>query len=231
MSYILDALRRAESERANEKKVPGLHDQPLEPLTQPQHSRPAKAPWLWMLAGGGIVLLGALAWVWFARTPDHPGPIGREAAPGVANLAPPPVPQNTRPAGAPVVIATAPTPPQQPVAQEPPPAPAAATATQPPPRVLPPPKPATPEPAPTATAEDAHVPTLVELPDAVRRSLPALHVEAIVYSSDPASRMLMLNGQMLREGEAAGDGLTVERVKPSSAVMNYRGQRFELTRQ
>jgi len=130
-------------------------------------------------------------------------------------------------------VVVAPAPASPPGAQEPPPAPATTANAQTPPRVLPPPpKAAVPEPAPVPVEPaDTRVPSLAQLPESVRRSLPELRFEGTVYSNDPASRMLMLNGQLLHEGDSAGNDLTVERIKQSSAVMNYHGQRFELTRQ
>jgi hypothetical protein len=40
--------------------------------------------------------------------------------------------------------------------------------------------------------------------------------------------MLFVNGLVLREGDALGDGLSVERIGPSASVLVFRGQRFTL---
>lgn len=206
MSYILDALRRAESERANEK-VPGLYDQAAAPLLPVDRSR-AQTPWLWGLAGATIVLAAALAWLVLRPSPSAPA---APAAPGLAAaLAPAPVraqtpPPAPRPAPRPAPVAARPAP-----ASAPSPAPAVAV-------------------APVSTSEE-HTPALAELPDELRRALPALHFDGAVYSDKPANRILMVNGQLLHEGESITPELSIERISQKGAVLSFRGHRFELTR-
>jgi general secretion pathway protein B len=55
-----------------------------------------------------------------------------------------------------------------------------------------------------------------------------LVVGGVVQSSDPASRMLIVDGQVLREGDAPMPGLVLERIGPRAAVFSLRGLRFEL---
>ena len=59
MSYILDALRRAEAERER-GKLPGLHT-PL-PGAPTEGLRPAVPAWIWAAAGLTLVGLAAAAW-------------------------------------------------------------------------------------------------------------------------------------------------------------------------
>jgi general secretion pathway protein B len=44
----------------------------------------------------------------------------------------------------------------------------------------------------------------------------------------PAARMLIVDGQVLREGDEAAPGLKLEKIQPAGAIFNQRGQRFEL---
>jgi general secretion pathway protein B len=69
---------------------------------------------------------------------------------------------------------------------------------------------------------------LADLPEARRRELPPLAVSGAVQSPDPAARMLIVDGQVLREGDAAAPGLVLERITPRAAVFSLRGQRFEI---
>lgn len=71
-------------------------------------------------------------------------------------------------------------------------------------------------------------PRLADLPEVFRRELPPLAVSGVVYASARASRLALVNGQVLREGESLSSGVTLERVFPLSAVFSFRGQRFEL---
>lgn len=86
-------------------------------------------------------------------------------------------------------------------------------------------------PAPMATVASAPEPrlrSLAELPDELRRGVPPLAFGGSVYSETPAQRMVIFNGQVLREGDAVTDELVLEQIRPRSAVMRLRGQRFEV---
>lgn len=85
--------------------------------------------------------------------------------------------------------------------------------------------------APASVApEEGALPGLAELPEDIRRALPPMRFEGTVYSDTASSRMLMINGQLLHEGESFNADIRVERIKPRSAVLSYRGQRFEFSR-
>ncbi len=83
-------------------------------------------------------------------------------------------------------------------------------------------------PAPAATVTQDPPVRLADLPEARRRELPPLAVSGAVQSPDPAARMLIVDGQVLREGDAAAPGLVLERITPRAAVFSLRGQRFEI---
>ncbi len=241
MSYILDALRRAESERASEK-APSLHDQPLDPLLRPDAASRSGAPWLWMIAGGGLVLAGATLWAYIIGVPASPPP---SAAPPQAAISPTPAPLPAAPltpAPAPATVAPSPEPNQgtpvvvtpYPTLPEPPAGTTPSSLAPPPQAVSHEPTPGigqSPQaPSPPVSAHDTPVPMLTELPDTVRRSLPPLRFEGTLYSAIPSNRLLMLNGQVLHEGEMASPDLKVEHISRTSAVLDYRGTRFELSK-
>ena len=62
----------------------------------------------------------------------------------------------------------------------------------------------------------------------MRSKLPALVVGGSMYSPNARSRMVILNGQVFREGDKLAEGLSVERIGLKSTVLAYRGVRFEL---
>jgi general secretion pathway protein B len=76
------------------------------------------------------------------------------------------------------------------------------------------------------------MPLFRELPEPLRRELPPLAVNGAVYSPDAASRMLVLDGQVVREGQsvpsATQGSLVLERIGPKAATFSYKGQRFQL---
>ncbi|MBK1714502.1 hypothetical protein CKO43_17155, partial [Rubrivivax gelatinosus] len=106
MSYILDALRRAEAERER-GAVPGLHSQPNAALTP---TATASRRTAWIVGGAALAVLAAAAggW-WFAgsrstaaeapRLVGAPAPAVRDAAPD-NTVPPPPAPQPAVTAGA-----------------------------------------------------------------------------------------------------------------------------------
>jgi general secretion pathway protein B len=69
---------------------------------------------------------------------------------------------------------------------------------------------------------------LAELPDELRRQVPAMTIGGSVNSPQPASRMLLVNGQVLREGGSLAPEVQLEQIGPKAAVFTVRGQRFEV---
>jgi general secretion pathway protein B len=259
MSYILDALKRADAERER-GSVPGLHTQPAVPADD-DDTPGALKPWMWMALGVSLALGGTLGWRLLAGGSAQEAP---PAAPAVAQLppapampapAPPPVlPPATGPAvapqpvpmAAPVAAAPPTAPTQKPEHRMPAPpaaAPAAATAptaaAAPAPQPLPVPTPphaaavqqppaATPQPAPAGTPEN-RIYTRSQLPEDIRRELPNLAVGGSIYSENPASRFLIINGQVLHEGDKVNPDLSLEQIKLKAAVLKYKGYRYEIT--
>ena len=239
MSYILDALRRADAERER-GSVPGIHAQPaMLGEADIETSRPARRG-LWLGAGFGLGLLALMAW-WFLGH-DAPRPVAEPVAatPMPITPAPPPPPVLAAPAPltapAPAVVAApAPaSPPPAPVAEaprKPPPkvavaaAKPTAAASKPAARVVSPPS----APASVPAATEARVYALSELPDDIRRELPTLAVGGAMYSQNPANRMLIVNGQTFHEGDKLAPGLSLEQIRLKSAVLEYKGYRYGIT--
>jgi general secretion pathway protein B len=69
---------------------------------------------------------------------------------------------------------------------------------------------------------------LQALPDEVRRQLPALKVSGSIHSRRAADRLLVIDGQVAREGDSVAPDLVLERIEPRSATFRYKHHRFEL---
>jgi len=271
MSYILDALRRADAERSR-GAVPGLHAQNV-----PTDNEPAARnfnPLIWA-AGGALALLVAVVVVlvvapWRGRAPAPDTRVATSPLAPAPELAPAP----REAASAPAPTAQGELPPAQPGALEPaarpvePPMGRAAHAPQSQPypptpqqasaaptrdalaeraaagRVATlqsaPPREARPAAAPVehygaplapaaAPARGGAVPNVNDLAPSVRSTLPRLAVGGSIYSDTPSARMVILNGQVFHEGDKPAADTVLEQIHQKSAVLNFRGQRYEIT--
>lgn len=227
MSYILDALKKAEAERRQEQ-VPGLHTQPL-PVTPSAHRRPA---WLQPAAVGGaltaLAVLAVLAWwqPWSAPPPvRQASPVPIPPAATVAQAAPPAPPparpETTAPAAAEAPPAEAPAKAVKPKAKAE--APKKARLMEQKPESKPEPKP---EPKPETAPPEESIVALRDLPEAVQRTIPPISVGGYIYAAKPAARSVLINKRLVREGDQVAPDLVLERMTPNGMVFNFRGTRF-----
>jgi general secretion pathway protein B len=61
-----------------------------------------------------------------------------------------------------------------------------------------------------------------------RRDLPAMAIGGSIWSDNPANRFVIVNGQVVREGEVAAPGVTLERIAPKVATLRWRDLRVEV---
>src|SRR3954471_11016909 len=118
MSYILDALRKADAQRER-ARLPGLNDRP--PGTGDGSEPAGRSPLLWGVLGVGMVSIALAAWQ-LARPPAPPAPPVSQVTPPAAPAQPsqPPAPAPPAVAAAPVpAAAIEPPPPPVPVAPAP----------------------------------------------------------------------------------------------------------------
>ncbi|WP_051278726.1 general secretion pathway protein GspB [Solimonas flava] len=252
MSYILEALRRAERERQM-GKAPSV-----ESLTQGGAAgTPAGVPWrIWLLAGStAAIAIAALALLLWPAPQPAPAPedTGTVAAAPPAAPAPAPVPSATL---EPPPAVQADTPPLPAAIEddgalaslddvaEPEPKPAAEAAPLQPQDLARAPEPAAapapaPAPAPTtvlsgtapssgATVVPAGVTVLREMPEAYRAQFPVAALDVHVYDADPARRWVMVAGKRYREGETLASGPLIERIVENGVIFDYGGARVLL---
>lgn len=215
MSLILEALRKADAERER-GTVPGLHAQPAPPADA-ERLAPARPPhWWWAGIGVAVGLVAAVALFMLGRGGSAPD----SAAGSTPRVSP--APASSAPAGGAPAVLAAPAPfgPPVPIAE---PAPWPATEVRKGPDRAPA---GAAVPAPQAAEANAVAPE--HLPESIRAQLPALTFGGSIYSSNAASRSLIVNGRLLRESEQVLPGLTLEQIKPNGAVFNFKGYRFEV---
>ncbi|MCE2907875.1 MAG: general secretion pathway protein GspB, partial [Burkholderiaceae bacterium] len=132
----------------------------------------------------------------------------------------PAAPPAPTPAPTPPLAAATP-PPLPVVVSVPPVVPSREPPAQPP---APPAEPARPPGAPIIT----QVRRLAELPAEQRRELPPLVVGGSVWSDQASARFVVLDGQVLREGDAAAPGLVLVKLAPRAATLRWRDMLLEL---
>lgn len=82
--------------------------------------------------------------------------------------------------------------------------------------------------ASTPAAIVTQVRRLADLPPEQRRELPALAVSGSVWSEQVASRFIVLDGLVLREGDRVAPGLVLVKLAPRAATLRWRGELIEL---
>lgn len=221
MSYILDALKRAEAERSR-GEVPNIHA-PAVPVGDTAHEGPGPTSLVWLGAGLGLVLLAVAGWWgWSASPAVVPG--GIAVGPSMSGAPPSPAapPRTTPPAPAPVRQAEAP---QSTVAVSPTPSSPLVFKPLPSDPVADPP----PRSAVARPASEERVFQLKDLPSDIRAALPSVAVGGASYSENPASRMLIINGQIYHEGDQLAPELTLQQIQLRSAVLSFRGYRYAIS--
>jgi general secretion pathway protein B len=192
MSYILDALRRAQAERER-GQVPGLETRAgVETTPPPPRRRPGL---LWLGGGLALAVLGLVVGLtWRSGPPVVPAALQTASAPApapVAAAAPASVPAQAPPALV-VVSATA----APPVAG--------------------------------ASSSTVRAVLLAQLSPELRREWPVLKLGGAIWSDNASSRFVIVNGQVLREGDSVAPGVLLERIGPKAVFLRWRDWRVEV---
>lgn len=229
MSYILEALKKAQAERQL-GNAPTIHAPP------PVYAAPTGAQGAgrrYLVIGLGVgVLAAAAAVLWMRQSGEQPVSLAASSPAPVAAPVPAPVPvapaplaavpvPTPAPASAPAPRAVAPAP------AKPAPAPAKVREPAPPPvqKVEPAPAPVAPAAQPTG---DENLRNLQQLPESLQREIPKVTFGGYIYSPTPGESLLLVDKMLRREGEEVAPGLVLERLTAKAAVMNYRGTRYRV---
>lgn len=213
MSFILDALKKSETERQQQTGAE-FSNVPSSSVEQPSMK------WLWILIGLLVVNVAVLFGI--LLRPDAPSPAPAETltppvetTPEQAAAAEPSFAEQVaearerqaeRTATAAVSLEDAP--PDPAVAAAPPSAPTGA-ASRPGRRVQ--------------TIDEVRLNGSLQVPD--------LHLDIHVYSDVPGERFVFINMVKHREGSRLDEGPVVNEITPGGVILDYRGTSFLLSRQ
>lgn len=231
MSYILEALKKAQAERQL-GNAPTIH---APAASAAPVAGPNRKP-LVIGVAAGVVLVAVALVLW--RHQGTPAPAAVVAAPAPpllaaphvsTPLAPQPVPASRESASAaasqPGQVALVGKPDPKPLEREPvaalkPAAPAPAHAAS--------------APAPVVTAASVPVspeeplPAFGALPESIRGAIPKVAFGGYMYSPNPSDRLILVDNVLRHEGEEVAPGLVLEKLLPKGAVMNFRGTRYRV---
>jgi hypothetical protein len=223
MSFILDALKKSESERQRQSG-PALLEMRI--------VRRSRALPIWAMVVGALLIVSVVVLAWMALRP------AAQRAAGALPVAPVAAQPGVNGAGAFAPSAGASTGSAAPVAPATPTAvtangadTAAATNT------------ANAADAPINPADDA--PAIAPVPDtppagahanlqnyaAVSGAMPELRLDLHVYASNPADRYAFINMRKVREGDITPEGVQVRQITREGVVLEYHGAEFLLGRQ
>jgi general secretion pathway protein B len=229
MSFILDALKKSETERQRQT-IPGLVDSGI---VRPRSRLPLWAIGVSVLLGINLIVLLLVLTRGWLKPSAEPAAVQVSTATRTPGSAPalsaatstehPFSPLDGTPEYAPeipVPAATAAAPPRQPAAV-----------------------PVTPamhetrhrDPVLTnddyKAADEEVLPSINEIHLSGAQALPELHLDVHVYATQSAERFVFINMRKYHEGATLEEGPTIERIRRDGVVLEYQGLRFLLPRQ
>ncbi|MES2355007.1 MAG: general secretion pathway protein GspB [Pseudomonadota bacterium] len=230
MSYILDALKKAEQGRS-QGKAPALFA--VQTAEASVASSKSMLPWIVALV---LILNGVAIFYWLRKSePDKPS--AKIAQPSV----PAPSPSISSPleSNSPSVTPLAPGPTLKPTLPPiNPPHPVAVTSSvaskkrelEKSVKIIEPHEIeaiATTTAASAPSAEGKQITPLTGLPPDIQQAIPKMVVGMHMYSGRPSNRLVTINDKPLHEGDELSPGLRLVEVMPDGMIFSYRGHRFK----
>jgi general secretion pathway protein B len=249
MSYILEALKKAQAERQL-GATPTIHAPTLDGGAGVSRGSTMKKPLviaLGVMAAAIVALLALLVRQQAATAPSAPQSApsqpgsGGQLAPAAAQPQSPSV--AAAPSSAqqmPAVPSAVPSTPRAPAPEANVAAPQRTAAPVPPvPRTAVAPATQAPEiPAEhtAVAAQQAPAPaqpevtqTLRDLPEPIQRAIPQITFGGYMYSKNPADRMVLIDKILRKEGDEVAPGLVLEKLLPKAAIFTFRGYRYRVS--
>lgn len=213
MSFILDALKKSESERQRQS-TPGFADVPARVVSR-------RTPtWLWIVAALLLINVAVLLGLYFrpaatpvaaipATTPAHIETVARAVIPPVEDPLPTPVAEKAE---------------VRPLSSE------AADQQQRPSRGSVTVESTAESQQATAAEVYSHYPSFAALVANGTLQLADLHIDIHVYSTAPKDRFVFINMNKYREGDQLSEGPKLHAITNEGVVLDYLDRRFLLNR-
>lgn len=209
MSFILDALRKSETERQHK----GAAEFANVPTSEDRRDGPPA--WLWVLGTLLLINLAVLVGILLRQDVDPPD-TAAGSSPSIESPVEPGVEIDARDDFAGRVAAARE---NAPAVEEPPPPVAETRAPG-----------AEPTEPPAEPMRAGSLPTIHEVRAQGRVSLPDLHVDIHVFSEAARDRFVFINMSKHKEGSRLPEGPLVEEITPDGVVLSMNGTTFLLPR-
>ncbi len=219
MSYILDALKKSDQER-QQGNSPNLHSAHGPILPARPSSSPFKRSTFWLISGGVLLFCACITVLFF----QFHSPLSEKntteltAAPSVSSETKPPQAPPPEPASTGKVVDNATSAPLVTVREQDKVVlsiPVHGTSTEP----------------PTALKTDAQqtsLPYLKDLSGILQAEIPTFHFAGHTYAENPAQRMIIANGKIVREGDVIAPYTYLKEITWEGVVIDYKGTRFRV---
>ena len=235
MSYILEALDKAEQERR--QRSSGGERPPSESHHYPTQRQRRRWPLVRRLALL-LPLVAVMAWYWHSGLPvrleikvvhqtrqQSPVPTPALAMPETIQANATPAPDASQIPEPPRQNEETPTTDQAP----PPPSPTPGHNGEAAPNQI------TFQPAPILLDDESGIlialdplPTMDELPENIRQALPEMTFAGHAWSETPQQRLIIVSNEIKKEGETLGPGLHLIEITWTGVVLDYQGTRFRV---
>jgi len=73
-----------------------------------------------------------------------------------------------------------------------------------------------------------NVPELDQLPQSTQSEIPTLKILGHIYSNNPGTRLININGDIYKEGDTVAKNLMIEEITETGVILNYNGTRFQI---
>jgi hypothetical protein len=78
----------------------------------------------------------------------------------------------------------------------------------------------------TAKNDTAGLTEFSRLPEDMKKELSGLSISGHIYSNEPSSRLVNIDGLIFHEGESVRNGLVVQEIAMDGVIFSYKGYRF-----
>ena len=202
MSFILEALQKAENERLR-GAVPHLHQMPIAALPSRLPATIWRKPLIWLAIAIVLCILFTVGYITATSTAPINIPIN--------------APINAPNSAVPAVLPTPLTSSSQTSATQPPP---------PPVQTARPTKPSANNEAVIPLVIPSVIPSRSDLPVQLQQNIPQLTIGGYIYAEKAEDRSVILNQKLRHEGDLVAPELVLEKMTRSGMVLNFRGQQY-----